>query len=300
MEQEELNLHHQQLLEKNLALIGDGLSEYCFPNLYLFRHIHQYRVVFDEKLFISGKTYDGYSFLMPAFDPRELETQYARKIISDYDFFFPISKPMLRHFDKEVFSAQCNPDDSDYIYTAEKLKFYRGRQLSAKRNLMKQFLEKFTPRTLPLTSQRRGDAENILDQWLSDVAKTIEETDYLSCYNAICRLESLDLGGTIYYADEEPAGFLVFCEATPKICVFLFAKGKRKFKGVFQYMFNQFANTHPDQFTAYNFEQDLGKPNFRKTKLSYIPDRMLAKYRVRADLKMAKSLFSAPTGDVSI
>jgi hypothetical protein len=60
-----------------------------------------------------------------------------------------------------------------------------------------------------------------------------------------------------------------------------FAKGNRKFKGVYQYMFNQFARILPGKYQYMNFEQDLGKLALRIAKSSYHPDQILEKYRLR-------------------
>ena len=120
MKNELLDLHHLPLLKEKLAPLGNGLSEYSIANLYLFRHVHHYRVVQDGRLFISGKSYDGCSFLMPVFDLQEVSAEYLLSMIGDHDFFFPISNPMLKYFDEKVFSFRYNVDDSDYVYRSEK------------------------------------------------------------------------------------------------------------------------------------------------------------------------------------
>ena len=248
MKNELLDLRHLPLLREKLAALGDGLSEYSFANLYLFRYVHHYRVVQDERLFISGKTYDGCSFLMPVFDVQEVSSEYLLSMIGNHDFFYPIGESMLQHFDNKVFSCFYNADDSDYIYGTEKFKSYQGKRLSAKRNLMKQFMEKFSPRSFAVTNQTQTDAKEIMDQWLLDVKKSVQDTDYLACQEALHQIDSLGLDCRIYYADDEPAGFLLYSEVFPGMCVFHFAKGKRKFKGLFQYMFSHCANAHSDKF----------------------------------------------------
>ena len=140
MRYEDLVFRHEALLKERLEPLGDGLSEYSFSNLYLFRKAHGYKVLFDEKIFISGKTYDGLSYLMPLFDLHEVGKDYLIKVIGAFDFFFPISGRMLKNLDHSFFHASYNMDDSDYVYSAEKFKTYRGRKLSEKKNLMKQFL----------------------------------------------------------------------------------------------------------------------------------------------------------------
>ena len=281
MNNEELTLKHGRMLQERLGPLGNGLSEYCFSNLYLFRKVHKYKVIFDREIFISGTTYDGHSHLMPVFDPVYIDTDYLIKSLTGFDFLYPVSDKALKKIDSKIFSISFNEDDTDYVYSSEKLKTYKGRKLGRKRNLMKQFLENFPNEAYPACTQRKKDAQDILDQWLKDVGYTAAQTDYYSCLEAFTNMDVLGLCGFIHYVQKEPAGFVLAKEVSPGICVFHFAKGKRKFKGVYQYMFNHFAKTYSDRFNYYNFEQDLGNPNFRKTKLSYAPDKMLKKYRIR-------------------
>ena len=95
-----------------------------------------------------------------------------------------------------------------------------------------------------------------------------------------CLNVKIVLFGFVYYADTDPAGFLLARKLLNDTCVIHFAKGKREYKGIFQYMFNHFVRQFEGTFRFYNFEQDLGKINFRKTKRSYDPDTLLKKYRV--------------------
>ncbi|MBU2514347.1 DUF2156 domain-containing protein [bacterium] len=278
---EPLELKHREQLMQSLAPLGHGLSEYCFSNLYLFRKIHDYKILRDKRIFIQGKTYDDSSFLMPAFDLNGVSGTYLKHIIKDFDFFFPIHQTDLHYFDPNVFSFELNRDDSDYIFSTEKLKTYPGRNLSPKRNLAKQFADNTFHSSQPLTKTNKSDAMEVLQDWLTDVSKPVDDTDYDPCHEALKCMDSLGIFGHIYFSKEEPCGFVLAKEVLPKICVFHFAKGKRKFKGVFQFMFSHIANLYEDRFSFYNFEQDLGKPNFRKTKQSYYPDQLLNKYRVR-------------------
>ncbi len=60
-----------------------------------------------------------------------------------------------------------------------------------------------------------------------------------------------------------------------------FAKARIKFKGIYQFMFNNFASILPPKYRYLNLEQDLDKENLRVFKTSYQPDIMLRKARVR-------------------
>ena len=82
------------------------------------------------------------------------------------------------------------------------------------------------------------------------------------------------------YADGVPAGFTLGEEAGDDTFVLHFAKARTQFKGVYQYLFNNFARVLPPKYKYLNLEQDLDKENLRVFKSSYVPDRMLRKARV--------------------
>ena len=80
---------------------------------------------------------------------------------------------------------------------------------------------------------------------------------------------------------DEPAGFVLGEELNETTFVLHFAKARTKFKGIYQYMFNNFAKILPPKYKYLNLEQDLDKENLRVFKSSYVPDVMLKKARVR-------------------
>lgn len=277
---EPLQLAHKTELERLLETLGDGLSEYCFSNLFLFRELHDYKFLGREYPCITGNTYDRCSYLMPLFDISEIGHERLKKMCKGMDFIYPISEQQVSRLDKTRFNIYYNNDDSDYIYSANKLKYYKGSLLSKKRNLMKQFLKTSSPNYQLLSVEHIQDALAVLNQWQMDKEKSLNETDYFPCCEAIKLIKNLNLEGLIYYVEKEPAGFIIGEEVSYDIFVIHFAKGKDKYKGIFQYMFNHFANYIGDRVNYYNFEQDLGNLKLRKTKRSYCPDKLLHKYRV--------------------
>ncbi len=110
----------------------------------------------------------------------------------------------------------------------------------------------------------------------------VEETDYRPCLEALDRYEELVLCGGIYYATDEPAGFVLGEELNPETFVLLhFAKAQTMFKGIYQYLFNNFAKILPPPYKYLNLEQYLDKENLRIFKSSYVPDLLLKKTRVK-------------------
>ncbi|MCP4133695.1 MAG: DUF2156 domain-containing protein [bacterium] len=280
MKKEKLGLHHKDLLYSRMRDIPTRVSEYSFSNLYLFRETHQYEVIEGEDVFVSGVTYNGLPYIMPTRDTREIDINCIRKVIKEHGTLFPIPEEWLEGFDPEEFIFTYDDGETDYIHTIEKLATYAGRNLHKKRNLLKQFRESYTYEALPLTDDRLPDAKWILDEWQKGIQEAPEETDFAECGEALKLYDELILCGGIYYVDKEPAGFVLGDELNDKTFALHFAKARRKFKGIYQFIFNNFASIMPAQYCCFNFEQDLGKESLRQAKATYKPEAMIKKYRV--------------------
>ncbi len=281
MHTEKLSLLHRDLLFPRFKEIKVPLSEYTFANLYLFRHNHDYEALFDDNdIFIKGRSYDGHVYLMPTSSPHALNMDRLKELMKDVDFLFPVPEEWLAAFDPANFDVTYNKGDMDYVYTVQKMSTYGGRKLHKKRNLLKQFLEAYRHEALPLTDGRLDDARSVLKDWLAASATPAGETDFEACLEALDRYDELVLCGGIYYAEGGPAGFVLGEELNEETFVLHFAKARTKFKGIYQYMFNNFAQILPEKYKYLNLEQDLNKENLRVFKASYVPDLLLKKARV--------------------
>lgn len=282
MHSEKLDFCHRDILYKKLKVAGVSLSEYSFSNLYLFRSLHEYEIIFDREIFIKGKTYDGFPYLMPTVDVRSLGYGYIVDMLKEKScFLFPIAKEWLDFFTAPDFEYSYEKGDLDYVYSVEKMSQYKGRRLHKKRNLLKQFLSLYEYKALPLVKERMEDAISILNEWQKDTGFSPAETDFYPCMEALKMYDELLLCGGIYYVQKEPAGFIIGEELNGDMFAVHFAKAKKRFKGIYQYMYNSFAKILPPKYKYFNFEQDLGKEPLRIAKASYMPDKMLKKFRVR-------------------
>ena len=278
---EKLILSHRELINSKILSLGSGLSEYSFSNLFLFREIHDYHVIQDDYLWIYGKSRAGHAYIMPLDDPRIMGGDYLKNMLEQYSMIFPVEETWLSAFD-ERFIYDYDEDDSDYTYFAEKLTTYAGRKMHKKKNLLNQFVSLYSSTTKSLTTETLEHAESILDEWAvnySEAGKS-DEKDYEETKEAISLVEELGLSGAVYYVDGEPAGFVLGEKLANDSFAVHFAKGLVKFKGIYQYMYNDYAKSAIDLYNIYNFEQDLGSPALRQAKESYRPDKMLKKYRI--------------------
>jgi len=281
MHSEPLGLHHQPLLHDRLRAIEIPISEFSFPNLYLFRETHRYEVATDEnEIWIKGQSYDGCDYLIPTRDVRKMDPEYLRNLSATVDYLFPIPDEWLTAFPDDRYRNSYVEGDSDYLYRTEQIATFAGKKLHKKKNLLNFFLKHYSHDAEPLTDDRVPDALSILESWQAESGEKEEYTDYDAAKEALLRMDELVLCGGIWYAEGRPSGYILGEEITGDTFALHFAKGLTEYKGIYQYIFSSFASILPGFYTYLNMEQDLGKEALRHSKESYFPETKLKKWRV--------------------
>jgi len=286
MIQTALGLEHQEIISEKLDAIGVHLSEFSYPNLYLFRNKHEYHTVeTPHGFFIAGVTYDRKKYLMPMASPDKTSevcfNELKRLLYTrNWDFLFPIPRAWLDCFDESEFHIDSSPDDSDYLYETEKFKTYSGKSMHRKKNLLNQFIRNNESRLVLLNSGIREHAREVLEQWQKNTPQKFHQNDYSQCAEAIEEYQSLNLTAALAYANEKPVGLIIGEPLNKDTFIIHFAKADIRVKGIYQYLFSQFARDFCPDYQYINLEQDLGNEGLRKTKISYRPDLMSHKFRV--------------------
>lgn len=281
MSEEILSLKHKKLLFDRLKEINLRLSEFSFANLYLFRKLHNYTITLENNcLCITGLTTDQKKFVLPVCETCKFDIKHLDFLLEKYGMLFPIAEKWLPNFNDSKYIINHCDNDSDYIFTTEKMATYSGRKLHKKRNLLKQFHENHNFTSFKLTTNHIPDAISVLDLWQENSNKLKENTDYESCLEALHNITALELKGIIFYVENSAAGFLLGEALTSDTFVLHFAKAHTKYKGIYQLMYNELAKNLLNKFKYINFEQDLGIQSLRQAKSSYVPDYMENKYRI--------------------
>ncbi|MCP4162776.1 MAG: DUF2156 domain-containing protein [Deltaproteobacteria bacterium] len=173
---EHLGINHSESIGQMLKAIPTALSEYCFPNLFLFRDKHKYNIISNMgDQYISGLSYDGQRYIMPLANLENCTDDYLenlKSLLEEYDCIFPIPEKWLHLFPEGNFRKEFIIDDSEYIYTREKLSEYPGRKLSKKRNLVKQFLRDNNPEIKAINDVSKPAIIELLELWQ---ARTYQE-----------------------------------------------------------------------------------------------------------------------------
>ncbi|MFH1154273.1 MAG: DUF2156 domain-containing protein [Pseudomonadota bacterium] len=271
-----VSLDMRPLLHPMFQALPDGISEFTFANIYLFREGHRYRLsrMADGTIAILGQDGDRPFFMLPFGLP---DKAVLDLLMTGNGFMKCVSgsqKPLLEAMGYEVTQDR---DGFDYLYLRQELAELTGRKFQKKRNLIKAFINNYTYEGRPLLEEYLPQALSVLEAWRRE-----RDTpgDYAAAREALERSEELQLCGGIYYADGQPAAYSLGEElACGTSFVIHFEKAINQYKGIYQFVNQAFASIITDPYTTLNREQDLGDEGLRHAKLSYRPTGFVEKFR---------------------
>lgn len=277
-----LDLELRDEMYPRLNLTPDGVSEYTFSNLYLFRKRYNYQVsrVPEKTLIISGEREGKKFFMTPCDVPgsgildRLFETHDYWKGLSD-----SVLCPNRIRLEQWGIEATEDRDNFDYLYLREELAELSGKKFHKKRNLVNAFINSYSYEERPLSADLVPQALAVLDKWREDKGL---EGDYIAAKEALERFEMLGMQGAMYYVDGVPAGWcLGESLAKGKMFAVHFEKGIDAYKGIYQFINQAFAAALPKHYVHINREQDLGDEGLRQAKMTYRPTGFVRKYTAR-------------------
>jgi len=268
-------------IEILLSPLTDGVSEFTFADLYLFRNRYKYSVSAnpsDKSLIISSKIDDKSFFMTPCAIPDEnvlinlFHDHNYWKNISD-SLFLP-NEEMLKNLGLVISEDR---DNFDYLYLRSDLAELPGKKYHKKRNLVNAFLNSYSYEIKPLTEELIPQALNVLKIWQENKNDT---GDFLSAKEALERFSDLNMQGALYYVNGRPAGWcLGEILSNKEMFAIHFEKGIEEYKGIYQFINQTFAASLPENFIYINREQDLGDEGLRQAKMTYRPSGFVKKYR---------------------
>jgi hypothetical protein len=279
-----MSLDLRSSLHPRLSLTADGVSEFTFTALYLFRNRYHYRVSRigpDSGFIISGEQNGKKFFMTPCEAPSRV---ILESLFNTHDYWKNISETVLAeshsHLEECGVAANEDRDNFDYLYSRIELAELVGKKFHKKKNLVNQFLNAYAHEQKPLTPELVPQAIHILDQWRQDKLDHVgSDADYATAKEALELFNILPLRGSIFFADGKPAAYcLGESVAKGKMFAIHFEKGIEHYKGIYQFMNQAFAAALPRFFIHLNREQDLGNEGLRQAKMTYRPTGFVKKY----------------------
>ena len=258
-------------------LLGEGISEFTFANLFLFRHAHHYTLcrLDDSTPVILGRDGDTPFFMLPFGLPGQA---LLDRLFQDRGMLKAASATQADRLRSLGFDVREDRDNFDYLYRREDLAQLNGRSYSKKRNLIKAFLREHEYEARPLREEYLGDALQVLEAWRAGVD---QDGDYRAAREGLERMDELQLCGGVYYVADRPVAYVLGEElAGASSFLIHFEKAVTGYKGLYQFINQSFAAILPADYATINREQDLGDPGLRQAKLSYRPSGFVEKFRV--------------------
>lgn len=276
-----LSLSMREDLYPALNVLADGVSEFTFSGLYLFRNTYDYRIshIKDTTAIISGAKKGERFFFTPCavlsdvLLDRMFESHAYQKNLSETQ-----CKERRISLEAAGYSVVEDRDNFDYVYDRKALAELSGSHYHKKRNLVNAFINSYSYEQKTLDKGNVGDAIAVLDAWRAD--KGIDG-DYAAAREALELYDVLGMHGEVYYVDGAPAAYALG-EPIAKSRMFAvhFEKAIGQYKGIYQFINQAFAQALPSHIKYVNREQDLGDEGLRQAKMTYRPTSFVRKYRV--------------------
>jgi hypothetical protein len=264
-----------------LNMIKDGISEFTFSNLFLFRRTYGYRVSrLPGKTFVIEGAKNGASFFyVPCAVP---EKGLLDGLMAGHDYLKNLSESQAHAHRADLeqwgYSVVEDRDNFDYLYLRTDLAELTGKTYHKKRNLVNAFINSYDYEQKPLGKDNVADAVAVLERWRESKGF---EGDYAASREALEFFDVLGMRGCVYYVGGVPAGW---CLGEPlakgRMFAVHFEKGVEDYKGIYQFINQAFAQALPNYFKSINREQDLGDDGLRQAKMTYRPNAFVNKYRV--------------------
>ena len=275
-------LQMREILHRLFQKLPDGISEFTFANIYLFRDRHKYQIAKlpDDLFVITGREQDKPFFMLPFGLP---EKDTLDRLFGDMFELKGLSENQAKKLAEMGYSITEDRDSFDYLYLRRELAELTGRKFHKKKNLVNTFIQNHRYVGRPLLAEYTEEALDILETWRT---QRQEPGDYDAAKEALEQMEYLQLCGGIYYVNDEPIAYSLGEElACGESFVIHFEKAIKagQYRGIYQFVNQAFTAILPDKYVTVNREQDLGEPGLRQAKESYRPVGFVKKYSARAD-----------------
>lgn len=177
-----------------------------------------------------------------------------------------------------------DPNYSDYVYQAEKLRTLSGKSLHAKRNHWNRFCKEHPNAVYaPMQQSDHEDALALTESWCTSREydpEDIRSSDYPAIASLFQDWEQLSVCGGTIREDGKLRAFSIYSHRGEEMAYCHFEKAARGHEDFYIAIQTLTLRHAFPQVLWVNREEDMGIPGLRQAKLSFKPDHMVQKYEV--------------------
>jgi len=268
--------------------------EYSFGNNFIWRNSYNLEVL----------DYKGYCFLVSTFEGvtaysypvgnGDIDIKEAvEALIADSkcrNIPFVLRGVTQENLDKlllifpELFDYEIDRGESDYIYLTERLTTLSGKKLQAKRNHIARFKDNPNWVYEPITRENIDECIEFNHKWCEENGCEDDpelQREYCAVVQAFKHFFELEFTGGLLRRDGEIIAFTMGEPLNSETFVVHIEKAFHHIQGTYPMINQQFIINAVQGYTYVNREEDVNDEGLRKSKLSYYPDILLNKYRLK-------------------
>lgn len=287
-----LELEDREVIHPLLWAYQPETSELTFTNLFIWRAHYGFSwCLADDWLVIVASPSSDDVFAFPPIGPAPRGDR-AVKVLRWLQESKGVEKPRIERADGRLVSELAGDrrlaveplrDHFDYVYKTDDLIQLAGGAYRAKRNHINYFLRSYSYAYDGLSAKYINACLDMTGSWC-DVRRCEEDLDLMGEWDAIrealTNFRSLDLTGGVILIDNHLEAFTLGERLNEQTTVVHIEKANIEVRGLYGMINQQFCEKQWKDVPFINREQDLGEPGLREAKLSYNPNRLVAKYRI--------------------
>lgn len=179
------------------------------------------------------------------------------------------------------FEYSTTQDDSDYIYSTEKLTKLSGKKLHGKRNHIARFKDNSWSYEA-ITEENLDDCMEMNKKWCEKnecVQSVSLQQEACAVKRSLLHFKELNLVGGLLRVEGEVVAFTIGEPLNSNTFVVHIEKAYSEIQGAYPMINQQFVTHECQEYEYVNREEDMGEEGLRKAKMSYYPEIILDKYR---------------------
>jgi len=285
----DINISDKGWIDSLLRLSDFRGTEYCFTNLFVWKHVFQTRVArYHDFLLIRSEREGRVVDIFPAGqgDIKALIRLLMQQAIEEKrDFCMAgVSAAAMARL-QEMFPRQFMPvmdrNSCDYIYNMTDLRDLQGKKYQSKRNHIARFVE------LPQWRYERIEVSNIAEciemnrQWCKEAdcrGNSSLRAEMQAATTGLTHFEALGLEGGMLRVDDRVVAYTVGEPLNSDCYIVHTEKAFSDIRGAYPCINREFVRDRMGGFQYVNREDDAGDEGLRKAKNSYHPVFMQEKY----------------------
>ena len=277
-------------VKNRLAESDFNNCEYCFGNLFMWSGAYHYQIA-DYKGFLIVQTLikNRVMYFFPAGSGnlnqviRELAAHCASNGHSlKFRNITASNVAVLEELFPDSFCYTENRNASDYIYLREKLVTLAGKKYHSKRNHIARFKDNPNWAYEPITGKNIDECYEMSMSWHEKHREPENNESYQNELNAIQlafkHFHDLELDGGLIRLNGSIVALTMGERLNSDTYVIHIEKAFHDIQGAYPIINQQFAEHLPPDIKYVNREEDLGEEGLRRSKLSYYPEILLAKF----------------------